>query len=68
METTSFNVVGVAGDDTADRLRNSVLALSGVSNASLNLTTSKLTVTFDPETANIDTIKGTIAGNGFSVS
>lgn len=68
MKTASFNVVGVAGDDTADRLRNSILALSGISNASLDRATSKLTITFDPETTNIDTIKNTIAGNGFSVS
>lgn len=67
METKSFKVQGLTDNKSASRLRNAVSALSGVSNAAVDVNESNLTVTFDPTTTDISTIKNTISGSGFSI-
>ncbi|MGE5328170.1 MAG: heavy-metal-associated domain-containing protein [Deltaproteobacteria bacterium] len=67
METTYFNVNGLIDNKAANKLKNVVSSLSGVSDVNVNLFDSKVTVTYDPITTDISTIKNTIYSSGFKV-
>ena len=61
MRTKNFNTNRFIDSFSADRLKNSLIALSGVSDVLIDLPTSKITVTYDPERTNDKTISNTIA-------
>ncbi|MGE5474018.1 MAG: heavy-metal-associated domain-containing protein [Ignavibacteriales bacterium] len=67
METTYFNVTGLTDSKAASKLKNVVSSLSGVSNVDVNLYDSKVTITYDPITTDIPTIKNTIHSSGYKV-
>lgn len=67
METTYFNVSGLTDNKAASKLRNVVSSLSGVSTVNVDLFDSKVTITYDPITTDISTIKNTIYSSGFKV-
>lgn len=67
METTYFNVSGLTDNKAASKLKNVVSSLSGVSNVDVNLYDSKVTVTYDPITTDVSTIKNTIYSSGYKV-
>lgn len=67
METTIFNVSGLQNSQMANKLKNAVTSINGVSNCTVDMTASKVTVTYDPATTDLSYIKSTISGSGFSV-
>lgn len=67
METTYFNVNGLVDNKAASKLKNAVSSLSGVANVDVDLFDSKVTITYDPVSTDIPTIKKTIHGSGFKV-
>lgn len=67
METTVFNVSGLQSTNMASKLKNAVISMNGVSNCTVDVNASKVTVTYDPATTDPSSIKNTISGSGFSV-
>ncbi len=66
METTSFSIDGKTDEKSVDTIKNSVLAISGVFNADIDLANSRIHVTYDPETIDIPVIKSAVDAIGFS--
>lgn len=61
MRTKNFNTNNFIDDLSANRLKNSLIALSGVSDVLIDLPTCKVTVIYNPERMNEQTIRNTIA-------
>lgn len=67
MQTSVFNVEGIKSTNSATNLKDAVTSLTGVSNVSVDIDSSKLTVTFDPENTNLSEIKSKITQSGYEV-
>lgn len=67
MQTSVFNVEGISNTNSATTLRDAVTSLIGVSNVSVDVDSSKVTVTFDPVNTNLSQIKTKITESGYDV-
>lgn len=67
MQTTVFNVSGINNTNSATTIKNAVTSIPGVSNVSVDVNTSKVTITYDPVSTDVTTIKSAITNTGFFV-
>ncbi|HEX9059960.1 MAG TPA: copper chaperone CopZ [Clostridia bacterium] len=66
-EVKTLNVEGMSCSHCENSVKKSVGALNGVSSVTVDLKSKKVTVEFDPERVNIETIKDTIEDQGYDV-
>lgn len=65
MERVHIHVEGMHCASCVNSIESALTALNGVSQASVNLTTAKASVTYDPEATSIDAIAATIRELGY---
>lgn len=63
----SLNVDGITCQHCVDSIKKSVGSLDGVTNVGVNLKTKRVSVAYDPDKINIETIKDTIEEHGYDV-
>lgn len=66
-ETKVLNVEGMSCMHCVNSVKNSVGALSGVNKVDVDLASKKVTVVYDSEKVNLDSIKDTIDDAGYKV-
>lgn len=67
MQTNVINVEGINNTNRATILKDAITSLVGVSNVSVDVSSSKLTVTFDPSSTGLSEIKDKITNTGFGL-
>lgn len=67
IQTTVLNISGINNTNTAIMIKNMLSSITGVSNVSVDVDTSKLTITYDPSATDLSTIKNSITDKGFTV-
>ncbi|MFT8892001.1 MAG: heavy metal-associated domain-containing protein [Acetobacter papayae] len=65
--TTSFMVDGMTCDGCVSAVKRALAAIEGVESTDVNLTTSEVTVTYDPARAGISSLRNAIRGAGYEV-
>lgn len=68
MKTDTLLITGMTCAACASRIQKKVGAMEGVADASVNLATEKLTVTYDPERVTYDSIVQTVESLGYGVA
>lgn len=66
-ETKTLNVEGMSCSHCENAVKKSVGALNGVGSVSVDLKGNKVTVEYDSERVNLETIKETIEDQGYEV-
>lgn len=66
-ETKTLNVEGMSCSHCENAVKKSVGALNGVESVTVDLKGKKVTVEFDPEKVDADTIKDAIEDQGYDV-
>lgn len=68
MRKVSFGVTGMTCASCADTIRESLVSLNGVKEASVNLATNKVTVVYDPDLLSFRDLKKAVEEAGYGVA
>ncbi len=66
-EHVTFNVEGMAGNDSADTIHAALIRLNGVDNVIVDVGMKRVAIEYDAERVPMDTLKGTIEDAGYKV-
>ncbi|MEI6797525.1 MAG: heavy metal-associated domain-containing protein, partial [Methanomassiliicoccales archaeon] len=65
--TASFGVTGMTCVNCAQTIESSLGAVAGVQGANVNYAAEKATVTYDPDTVNLDKLRAAVIDAGYGV-
>ncbi|MDG6243343.1 MAG: copper ion binding protein [Methanolobus sp.] len=67
MRIDTINIEGMMCGHCQANVEKAIAAINGVSKVEVDLSGKKATITFDPETANLDSIKKAVTDAGYKI-